>query len=370
MERKKTILVVDDERLNINILVELLESDYTLLVAKNGQQALKRVQGKLMPDLILLDIMMPGMNGHEVLTHLKADKKTADIPVIFVTAMGQSEDETQGLELGAVDYIRKPFNPAVVKARIRTHLALRDAYCRLEDKNRLLLYERSLIENIILRMREVSTSKNPNIRTLITPVEKTAGDIVLWLERPDGVYHILLGDFTGHGLPAAIGAPLVTELFQSMTLQGDSLQTIMMVINNRLHKRMPVGLFMAACLVEWHVEQAQMHLWNSAMPAPVLFRADQSYKTFSSCYLPLGVVPDVAFNQYDQIDLQPEDRLVIHSDGVIETTRDCDQALFGEERMIDTLRNDSLDHLALVLKSFRGETEQSDDVTVIELQCP
>ncbi len=131
---KKTILVVDDERLNLNILVELLEGDHTLLVAKNGPQALKRAAGTPTPDLILLDIMMPEMNGYEVIKHLQSDQATRGIPVIFVTALGQSEDETLGLDLGAVDYIRKPFNPAVVKARVRTHLALSDAYHRLEEK--------------------------------------------------------------------------------------------------------------------------------------------------------------------------------------------------------------------------------------------
>ena len=139
-EENKTILIVDDERLNINILVETLERDHNLLIAKNGAQALKRAFGKPPPDLFLLDIMMPGMNGHEVLKRLMQEEPTKEIPVIFVTAMDQSEDETTGLELGAVDYIRKPFNPAVVRARVRTHLALRDAYRRLEEKNSLLKY--------------------------------------------------------------------------------------------------------------------------------------------------------------------------------------------------------------------------------------
>ena len=121
----ETILIVDDERSNLNLLAEWLGDDYTIIAAKNGEQALKRANGGLHPDLILLDIMMPGMDGYQVLEHLQADPATRDIPVIFATAKDDSQDEARGFELGAADYISKPFSQAVVRARVRTHLALR-----------------------------------------------------------------------------------------------------------------------------------------------------------------------------------------------------------------------------------------------------
>ncbi|WP_306149381.1 MULTISPECIES: two-component system response regulator [unclassified Roseibium] len=135
---RNTILVVDDERVNINVLVELLRDDYQVLVAKDGDQALKRANGDQPPDLILLDVMMPGIDGYEVCRRLKHTPETADIPVIFITAMGEVENESHGLELGAVDYITKPISPAVVKARVRTHLSLRQARNELKDQNRKL----------------------------------------------------------------------------------------------------------------------------------------------------------------------------------------------------------------------------------------
>ncbi|OGT20395.1 MAG: diguanylate cyclase response regulator [Gammaproteobacteria bacterium RBG_16_57_12] len=123
-EDKPKILIVDDEGFNINLLNALLKTDYKIMVAASGEQALKGVAtGK--PDLILLDIMMPGMDGYEVLRRLKADAATQTIPVIFVTAMGDAADETRGFDLGAVDYITKPFNRSVVKARVRTHMHLK-----------------------------------------------------------------------------------------------------------------------------------------------------------------------------------------------------------------------------------------------------
>ena len=135
---KKTVLVVDDERVNINVLAELLRDDYQVLAAKDGEQALNRVKGDTPPDLILLDVMMPGIDGYEVCRRLKGDPETSDIPVIFVTAMSDVGNEAHGLDLGAVDYITKPISPSVVEARVRTHLSLRDAKEELKNQNQIL----------------------------------------------------------------------------------------------------------------------------------------------------------------------------------------------------------------------------------------
>jgi putative two-component system response regulator len=127
-----TILVVDDTPNNISVLMEILRDDYRVLAATSGANALKIARGNPPPDLILLDVMMPEMSGHEVCQRLKEESSTRMIPVIFVTAMNQVEDEAQGFALGAVDYITKPISPPIVKARVRTHLALYDQNRELE----------------------------------------------------------------------------------------------------------------------------------------------------------------------------------------------------------------------------------------------
>jgi len=132
---KPLILVVDDEETNIDILLGILGDDYDISVAMDGPSALESVEEGL-PDLILLDIMMPGMDGYEVCRKLKADKKTRDVPVIFVTAMTEVEDEALGFEVGAVDYITKPISPPIVLERVKTHLALYDQNRVLEEKVR------------------------------------------------------------------------------------------------------------------------------------------------------------------------------------------------------------------------------------------
>lgn len=133
-DHRQSILVVDDTPDNIDVLSGVLRPEFKIKVALNGEHALKIAFAKAKPDMILLDIMMPGMDGYEVCRQLKENPATSKIPVIFVTAKDQDEDEKRGLELGAVDYITKPINPSIVKTRVHTHLALYDQNRELEHK--------------------------------------------------------------------------------------------------------------------------------------------------------------------------------------------------------------------------------------------
>jgi two-component system, sensor histidine kinase and response regulator len=152
-ELTETLLIVDDERLNLNTLVELFQPKYRVIIAKNGQQALERAWSKPSCDLILLDIMMPAMDGFEVCRRLKDDERSRDIPIIFITALDAEEDQIRGFDLGAVDFITKPFMPNVVKARVKTHLSLRAAQKQLKQQNITLLEGAELREDIDRIMR-------------------------------------------------------------------------------------------------------------------------------------------------------------------------------------------------------------------------
>jgi len=137
-DRRSTVLVVDDAPENIAAMAAMLKGDYRTRAATGGDAALEIARSDSRVDLILLDVVMPGMDGYEVCRELKQDPKTADIPVIFLTAKGNMEDEQRGFELGAVDYITKPFSPPIVKARLKTHLQLKGVRDFLADKSALL----------------------------------------------------------------------------------------------------------------------------------------------------------------------------------------------------------------------------------------
>ncbi len=156
-ERAKVILVVDDAKENLTVIGELLESRYRVRLALSGERALKVAQSEPRPDLILLDVMMPEMDGYQVLEQLRRLPATRDIPVIFVTAMDATEDEEKGLHLGAVDYVTKPIRPAILLARVETHLELKQARDWLNDQNTYLeaevgrrTHENELIKDVSL----------------------------------------------------------------------------------------------------------------------------------------------------------------------------------------------------------------------------
>ncbi len=156
--RKPVVLVVDDTVANIRILDDLLRSDYTVRVATNGPTALRLAVTQPHPDIVLLDIMMPEMDGYEVCRRLKADERTRTIPVVFITAMGNEEHEARGLDLGAVDFIAKPFQPRLVRARVANHVALK----KYNDELNLLVKERT---------KELYLSRSVTVECLASVVE-------------------------------------------------------------------------------------------------------------------------------------------------------------------------------------------------------
>ena len=165
MADKETVLVVDDSPDNLNLIHGLLHADYKLKVANNGETALAIAAASPRPDLILLDIMMPGMDGFEVCRRLKAHPATRNIPVIFLTALNAAEDEEIGLELGAVDYITKPISGAILKARVRTHLNLKASTDLLKGKNLFLIRE------VAQRTRELETAQDVTILAMASLAE-------------------------------------------------------------------------------------------------------------------------------------------------------------------------------------------------------
>ncbi|MEO5330393.1 MAG: SpoIIE family protein phosphatase [Magnetococcus sp. YQC-5] len=369
---KPIILVVDDTPENIDVLKGALIADYVIRPAPNGKIALRAAALQPPPDLILLDIMMPGMDGYEVCRQLKADPNTQDIPVIYVTAKADVEDEVTGLKLGAVDYITKPFSIPIVQARVKTHLALSAANRQLERQNQFLLHERELIESIILKMRTADIFNDQYLRHLVSPVEVTAGDMLLATFAPDGRHLVLLGDFTGHGLPAAIGGPLITYIFYQLAKRGGAGDVILREINEQLCLRLPTGIFFAVSLLEINPERNHAMLWNSGLPATLLMRQGSIQAHFPSGIVPLGIINNLNISKAaTSIALEQGDRLYIFSDGIVEASDPQDE-MFGMKRLEAFLEqmvkeNHSLDGLIPLLDHYVGSATHADDITLVEI---
>jgi putative two-component system response regulator len=183
--RKPTVLVVDDTPDNLTLVSGLLKELYTVKVANNGQRGLAIAQSAEPPDLILLDIMMPGIDGYEVCRQLKEDPKTAGIPVIFLTAKAQAEDEQHGLELGAVDYITKPISAPILLLRVKTQLTLKAAADFLKDKNAYLESE------VQRRTREVSTIQDVTISAMASLAETRDNETGNHIRRTQNYVRVL-----------------------------------------------------------------------------------------------------------------------------------------------------------------------------------
>lgn len=189
---RPTLLIVDDTPQNLRILGELLQPFYRVRVANSGERALRAAVTQPLPELILLDVMMPGIDGYEVLRRLRADPATHLIPVIFVTAMDATENEEFGLSLGAVDYITKPINPAVVLARVRTHLQLKQASDRLAMENTWLEAE------VARRMRDNLLVQDLSIRALANLAEVRDNETGQHIIRTQLYVHLLATHLAGH----------------------------------------------------------------------------------------------------------------------------------------------------------------------------
>lgn len=190
--KKPTILAVDDSKENLMVVGQLLQPYYHVRVANSGQRALKAVASPPRPDLILLDVMMPEMDGYEVIAELRADPQTRDIPVIFVTAIDVDEDEELGLSLGAVDYVTKPIKPAILLARVRAHLELKQARDWLADQNAYLEAE------VRRRVTDNELIKDVSLHSLALLAEKRDNETGNHLHRTQAYIETLMGHLRSH----------------------------------------------------------------------------------------------------------------------------------------------------------------------------
>ena len=376
---KATILVVDDTPENITLLRGVLEHDYVVKPTIRGRQALRLARREPKPDLILLDIMMPEMDGYEVCQQLKADVTTQDIPVIFVTAKVDIDDELQGLAVGAVDYITKPINPAIVLARLKTHLSLKQAQQQLSHKNatlqkvnEVLTHEREMVENIVLKMRSAQQFDATDLNYLISSVEETNGDVLLSAYDGSGRQVVLVGDFTGHGLPAAIGGPLVSYIFYTMVSKCCTITELVEEINRVLCRQLPTNVFMVACILAVSANRQQMTLLNAAMPSPLLVRDGKVVQCFDSKRLPLGIVEDeVCHSTLVTLNTEPQDRLYLFSDGLIEATSRSGEmfAMQRVERLLSKVQSgiSQLPEVLEALDHFCDSQAYDDDITLVEV---
>jgi sigma-B regulation protein RsbU (phosphoserine phosphatase) len=340
---QKMILIVDDTPINIGVISGALKDSFATKVATSGEKALAIAGGKDKPDLILLDIMMPEMDGYEVCRRLKANTDTRDIPVIFLTSQTEAEDETKGFEVGAVDYIHKPFSAAVVKARVRTHLMLREAHAEIARQLVEINTELEMARQIQLSILPSSTPKisGLDIVARYIPMTSVAGDFYDFIVVDEGHVGILIADVSGHGLPAALIASMLQVALTAQARHASEPGKVLAGLNQALCGKFQHN-FVTAAYVYLDLEKKIMKYGGAGHPPVLLWR--KSTGTASEVLENGLVMGQFEEATYDSLELSIEagDRFVLYTDGILETCNPA-QEEFGTARFMKFMEtNDKL----------------------------
>ncbi|MDO6682278.1 MULTISPECIES: SpoIIE family protein phosphatase [unclassified Oceanobacter] len=375
------ILIADDNLVDRKILGRILQKQgHEVLDAENGADAVALFKQES-PDIVLLDVMMPVMDGKEAARQIKQLAGEDMVPVIFLTSMTDAYGLADCLESGGDDFLNKPYNPVVLQAKVRSFYRMREMHQTLQQQrdtivchNEHLIQEQEAAKAVFDNVAHLGCLSAPNIRYLISPLAVFNGDVLLAARQPNGSMNLLLGDFTGHGLPAAIGALPLAEIFYGMTAKGFGIRDIIREVNRKMNSILPVGFFCCAVMVEMNFERKSTSIWMGGIPDCYLYRvADASLHTLRSQHLPLGVFGDSRFvDSLQEYTMEPGDRLLLWSDGILEARNPAGD-MFGQQRLEDAINSAAAAEMIFptiksTLAEFQNNSERDDDITLLEIQ--
>ena len=373
-----TILIAEDSAADRMLLSTIVRRQgHEVLTAANGAEAVE-VFRQQRPQLVLMDAMMPVMDGFEAARQIKVLAGETLVPIIFLTSLTESEALARCLEAGGDDFLAKPYNQVILAAKIKamdrlrrlqaTVLQQRDQIARHHE---YLLNEQRVAKAVFDKVAHSGCLSAPNIRYLQSPYALFNGDLLLAAFTPAGDMHVLLGDFTGHGLPAAVGAMPLAEVFYGMTAKGYGLSETLREMNAKLKRILPVDMFCCATLLCLSFQRRSVEVWNGGMPDGYLHSIASGERTpLMARHLPLGVLSPQSFDDRTEVfPMAVGDRVFLLSDGVIDTC-DANEQLFGVERLQQVFAanrqpDELFEEIEQALRDFRGEAR--DDVSMVEV---
>jgi len=394
-----TILIVDDEELNRDGLARRLQRhDYEVVTAPGGREAIELLGGRQF-DLVLLDIMMPGMNGLEVLKFLRRVDTLIDLPIIMVTAKGESEDMVEALELGANDYVTKPLDFPVVLARIRTQLALRRAVGQVKElEGKLDAHNRELrvaaesltavgdrhardLEAAARVQRALLPSLPPEVpgarfAWAFEPCGQLAGDYLNVFRLGEGHVGLCVLDVAGHGVAAALLSVTLSQLLTRVASgTAPAVVSPAKVVARLAHELTPeatAGHTFSLLYGVLALDTGEFRFVSAGHPGPVHLTDGRPPNKLEVTGFPLGV--GSATYKEQSVALKPGDRLVLYSDGLT-GVRNAEGEHFGNRRLLATVDEsrrvplaDALSGLVRAVEGWRGEVVRQDDLSVLVVE--
>jgi len=374
------VLIVDDQALNRILLSQMLKNEgYQISMAYNGQEAIKILEHEPI-DIVLLDVIMPVMDGFETAKIIKNNHSDVYLPIIFITSLDDKASFEKCLEVGGDDFIHKPFDKVILNAKIKAHRRTRELSKKANQQKQLLEYhhnqierEHEIVEHIFNNSLENQDGFKQHLDFNLSPASMFNGDMFLVAQSPIGNLYCMLGDFTGHGLAAAIGALPVSRAFYTMVNKGKAVNDIAFELNTLLYNLLPGHMFCAATIVELSASGKSISAWLGGLPDAYLIDSEGNIKkTLESQHMALGILDKHEF-EYDLIhfEVSSDTRLVLATDGIIETTNKQDD-FFAEDRLIATLQSKPMitcEDIIAHVSDFAQGLQQQDDVSIVLLNC-
>jgi CheY-like chemotaxis protein/anti-sigma regulatory factor (Ser/Thr protein kinase) len=376
------ILIVDDVYTNRATLQAMLENiGHQVTCATDGIEGIAAFESAR-PDLVIMDVLMPNMDGYDATRVIKQRCGDRFVPVVFVTALSGTDELVRCIEVGGDDFLTRPFEIELLKAKlvalhrmITFYGNLKSHEAALAQQNRRLALEMRIGQNVLNKIMRQGINNDPCFRHWTLPTGMFSGDLFLAARTPAGGISVLLGDVTGHGLSAAIGAQPVADVFYGMTAKGFSIGDVAGEINRRVHAALHPEIFCAACLVELDPERTSATIWNGAMPDLLLVDTNtREIRRVRSSHHALGVVDEDKFDRRPEIlTIGRSERMFLCSDGLIEG-KNAENVRYGVDRFVQALRgmtdwSSPIDALRRGYFEFLGSASPVDDVSILEIDC-
>ena len=369
------VLLVDDAKANLDILVEGLKHDHKLSLALNGEIALQ-IAVRTPPDLVLLDIVMPGMDGYEVCRRLRKMPETAEVPIMFLSSLEEVQNKTRGFEVGANDYLTKPFEMLEVKARVRSLLKAK-------------AYSDAVKEQIASELRvarEIQMGMLPHdfapfehaygvsFGAVLEPAREVGGDLYGVCACGQDRLVVFLGDVSGKGIPASMFMVRAISLARLLAREIAEPERILARLNDELATDNPSGMFVTFLCAVFEPKTGRLTLANAGHCRPLILHDGQPVRwAVKNLGTALGFEPGLEFER-TELTLMPGDALILYSDGVSEAFNPQDECYGTERLLVDAAEfsNHSAPNISKSLlgkvRAFAGSAPQSDDIAIMALK--
>jgi serine phosphatase RsbU (regulator of sigma subunit) len=369
------VLIVDDAKTNIDILVDALRGEYKLSVALDGAAALRSVE-KSPPDLVLLDIVMPGLDGYEVCRRLRAHEPTRDVPVMFLSSLEDVKNKALGFEVGGNDYLTKPFEVLEIKARVRSLLKAK-AYADAihEAMARDLRIAREIQMGILpADLAAATKGTGLDVHAVIEPARQVGGDLYEVLRVSDRRVVVALGDVSGKGIPAALFMAVAVTVLRTLARRIAEPDEILRLLNDELAEQNPRGMFVTLQCLVFDLEHRRVSCAGAGHHQLVVVSPGRPPRlACASSGRPAGLMLHNPIER-ETLALEPGDIFVLFSDGVSEAMNPAED-FYGEERLLAALATASgatpaemVTRVLADVRAFTAGAKQSDDITLLAVQ--